>query len=367
MREKITRKKILSFIIAAAILAGAATSLNSCDKPEVFNLIEMLFDNRQDNESYKFNAELNIKINKDYLYESSILTDLENAELEAVPDEINFKLDGDLLHTAGMRACGAFINLSLADYRLQIFITDDILYFENNETTKIILDLLTAAGFVDSPVNRIFGELAYAQSGLFYIDLKDFDLSWFEQFAEQINKTFRITSKFDIKSNDMPAEMPPPDFAAHIIYFDEIKARTEQRLLSVPGYRYSELDIIISPDNYMHVLAVREDDTRELLEPFKLDTDASMIEKISETSGALLTENIIPMRYILELMGEEVGWDNDERKPFIMRGGEPVYFDAVLRNSRAYISLIQIITPGQYDLSTKDADEYLEFKIFRKD
>ena len=361
-------KRILSFIILAAILTGSVFSLSSCDKPEIFNLLEMILDNKRDNSSYNFNGEINIKINKEYLYEADILTDFEVAELDAVPDEINIKLDGNLQHNSDTQVCNASINLYLEDFNIQIFIFDGVLFFENNEITKIILDLLTAAGFIDLPVNKIFSEIVYAERGVFHADLQDFDLSWFGQYAEQTDKTFKITSTLDIKLNDTSAVMAPQlSFDLPALYFDEIKAQVEKELLKVPGYRYSELSIILSPDNYLHVLARNENGARKLLEPFKLDIELdAVIAKAAEEPGVFLMENIIPMRYMLELMGEEVDWNDSVRKPFIIREGENIYFDAVLVNSRSYINLIQILSPAGYSLSTGEIGGYLEFKIFRK-
>jgi len=360
-------KKILSLIIIAAILTGSALSLNSCDKPEIFKLADLILTgNRQNERVENFNAEINIKINKDYLYESGILLDFEDAELDAVPDEINFKSDGYILHAKDKKFCDASFTLYLENYSLMIRVEDGVLIFENNEVTRIILDLLTATGFVDFPVKQIFSELAYEKSGFFHIDLDNFDLSWFEQYAEQADKTFEITSKLNIRRFDMPVAIAPlPDVPA--LHFEEIKARTEKKLLSIPGYRYSELSIILSPDNYLHILATRENGASEILEALKLNIRTSAVSaKIAEDPRAFWTENIIPMRYILELMGDEVGWDDTARKPFIIREGENIYFDAVLRSSRSYTSLLQILAQSRYSVSLGEAGEYLDFKIKRE-
>jgi hypothetical protein len=157
--------------------------------------------------------------------------------------------------------------------------------------------------------------------------------------------------------------MPMPDFALPALNFEQIKAQTEQRLLRLPGYRYTELNLIISPDNYLHILATRENGTREILQPFKLDTDAAAL--IAEDTGTIFNGNILPMRYILELMGDEIGWSELHSQPFITRRGMDIYFEAEIINSRAYISLIQVLAVAQYDIDTGAVGEYIEFKITR--
>ena len=377
-------KRLISFIIIAAILISSVLSLTSCDKPEIYKLIEMILNNKQDGSSEVFNAEINIKINKNYLYKTGVLTDFEDPELDALPDEINIKFDGKLHHSAGMPICQAVIDAYIENENYKLILTfhsDGALYFENNELSRIILDLLTATGFADYPVKQIFSRIAYAETGkMFRADLKDFDLSWFERYAEQIEKTFTITSAIDVRKDDGVTETATetatdidivrgsPNFGEDaLLHFSELKARVEKELLKVQGYRYSELSIVLSPDNYMHVLGMRENGARELLEPVKSDIGLkAAIAKIKREPKSLWTENIIPMRYLLELMGESVEWDNSAKKPFILREGEKVHFNAAVVNSCAYINLTQILTTAQYHVSTGETGDYLELKIIRR-
>ncbi|MCL2099360.1 MAG: hypothetical protein FWH24_02860 [Oscillospiraceae bacterium] len=355
-------KKIRGIILTAVVLTIFVISLTSCDKPEILGLVEMILDNKQDNSSYGFNAELNIKINKEYLYEAGILFDFENTELDAAPDEINIKVDGSLQHASGQNICNASLDFYIEEHHLQIFIVDDILFFENIDATKIILNLLTASGFVDLPVKQIFNGAVYETKGMFNIDLKEFDLSWFDKFAEQLEKTFKITGKPEIQLNDIPKTMLHPDNSLPALHFDKIKEQLKKKLLKTPGYRYSELHIVISPDNYLNILAARENGGKELLEPLKLDAD---LKTAREEPDTFLEAEIIPMRYIMELMGEEVGWDEAAKKPFITHKDGDMSFNAVILNSRSYINTAQILSTTRYSADIIEIGEYIEFKIIR--
>ena len=351
-------RKRMGKIVISAVMLALAVFLASCDgRPEILGLL----DNRQDGSVYAFDAELDISINKDYLREAGILAAAPDAELDAVPDIINIKADGVVYHAAGSRVAHAMINLDLAGHSLRAYSQGDGLYFENSEVARIILDLLTATGLIDLPVQRIFNELA-APGEIVRADLRDFDLSW----LGRPGSAFDISVSFEAREAQGAPDMPD---IAGALDFGQIRAHIGRRLLSLPGHRYMELNLVISPDNYLHIFAFRENGISELLEPFKLNIDApAAISGIAEEPGRFLTERILPARYILELMGDEVGWCDWLRRPFVTRRyyGR-IYFYADIINERAYISLVQIIYPGRYYVDAGAAGGYLEFRITRDD
>ena len=341
--------------VSAIILAWAVFSASCDGRPEILGLL----DSRQDGSAEAFVAELYIGINKDYLRGAGILAAAPDAELDAVPDSVKIKADGAIYHAAGSRVAHAAIDLDLAGHGLRVYLQGGGLYFENGGVLRIILDLLTAAGLIDLPAQRIFNELA-APGELVRADLRD--LSW----LGRPGSAFDISLSFEARE----AEGAPalPDMAG-ALDFGQLRAQVARRLLSLPGHRYMELNLIISPDNYLHVFALRENGVSELLEPFKLNIDApAVISGIAEDSGRFLTERILPARYILELMGDEVGWCDWLRRPFVPRRyyGR-IYFYADIIDSRAYISLLQIIYPARYYVDTGAAGGYLEFRITRYD
>jgi hypothetical protein len=384
-------KNIIGFIIIAAILLTSALSLTSCDKPEIYNLFDALL-NKGDGSSEAFEAELNIEINKDYLFEEGILLDLDDEQFDAVPDEINFKITGELHHAASQnRFCSAAITIQMSkpdepdksdesdEFEAAILLNNDVLYVENNDKnnkmSRIILDLLKSTGFISYPVKEIFSEIIYAEPGRFLaIDLKDLDLLWFGQYAEQIEETFTIDSKFTINIREIREEPEPNPVAVlapqeKYLDFNQIKSQVEKELLKVSGYRYTELNIVLNPaDNTVNILAARENGTREVLEPFKSEVDlAAVLSRLKSEPETLLNENIIPMRYILELMGETVNWSNAQERAFILRGGERLYFRTVLVNTRSYTNLVQLLAVADYSVSTGEINDYIEFKITRNE
>lgn len=355
-------KKIVILVILVLSLALASCD---ADSPDIFELIDMLLDNRQDGSVYSFDAEFNISINKAYLVEIGILEYSEDPEFDAMPDEINISLNGELYHVRGRQTCNALINLSIQDSALRIFVTDDTLYFENNEVTRIILDLLTATGFVDLPVSRIFSEFFYAAPRLISVDLQDFDLSRFERYTEQIERTFTISSAFSASERTAPTPVRVPA-APEILPFADVRAQMERELLKIPGYRFQELHVVLCPnENTINILATRENGGATLLEPVRSDIGvAAAVAKFRHNPAALWSENILPMRYILELMGYDVGWERG--RSFITRGGERVYFQGPVVNSRVHINLMQLLVPGRFLIIGEEADQYIEFIMIRR-
>ena len=357
-------KKIITF---AAVLIFSLP-LISCegDKPEIFELVEMLLGSRQDGGIYSFSAEFTVGINREYFFVTDILSDLEEAELSAAPDKIHFRLEGQLHHVSGRRAADAVLNLYVEDYfSLPVFIVDDVLYFENNEVTRVILDLLTVTGFVHLPVNRVFSGIFYESRGIISVDLTDFDLSRFERYAERAGQIFVTDSRFDTSPQTGAALAAPAFPRENITDFADVIAQTQRALLRTPGYRHSHLHIVLCPDdNTMNILASRENGARTVLEPFDSDIDiAALIEKAREDSTNLWTESILPLRCILELMGREVGWNYSSRRPFITGGEGNIYFDADIINSRSYINLIQLLITARLSVRIVEIGYQLEFEI----
>ena len=382
-------KKNIRFTVTAIIFAILAslilTILVSCQKPEIYKLAEYILNSKGDNSVYNINAELDIKINKDYLYESQVLYEPENNQLDGTPDNINLKFNGELKNIKGGKFCEGKIAVTLIESEsninlyIDVYIKNNILYFELNDMSKIILNLLSSTGFLDYPVKTVFESFAYQNSGgVIYFDLKDIDLSWFEKYGEQINKTFKINSKLnttpqnseslqiktsaDIKDID---DLVKSD-KSKILYFGDIKAKTEKELLKISPYRYYELNIILNTENnenFMNILGIRENNAINVLERVKIEAD---LEKIRKNPELIYSENIIPMRYLFELMGETVEWDAALKKAYLIKSGENAYFEGTVKNSRAYISLLQVLKDPGYGITIGNIGEYIEITIFRK-
>ena len=352
-------KKILSFIIIAAMLAASVLSLSSCDKPDIYELIENILQNKN-KKLYSFDADLNIKINKEYL-------------TEAMPGELAFKIDGGVYQNLFM------IKLTLIDpdgetpdLTARIFRIENDLYVEANDFSRIILDLLYSTGFIGEPVKILFNSLVgYDNGSVICFDLTGFDLKMFDKYISYIEKVFTVKSSvkydFSIKSYDIVPNFEKYISGKPVLYFKDIKAKINKELLKYPGYRYSELYAVLETDenknNFMHILATRENGETEILEKFKLDCD---LKKVRDNPELVYTENIIPMRYILELLGEDVGWDSVNKHAYIFKNGEYIYFDGSLIKSKTYTSILQVSGKAGFILNSVTADEYIEFKLIRK-
>jgi hypothetical protein len=350
------------------MLTGGALTLSSCEKPDIYRLAEIILTgNRRDGRVESVNAEFNIKINKDYLRRENLrgANILAGSELDSVPDEINIKIDGELHHVSESRIMHAALNLSVGDFKLPVYIQNSRLYFENNEVTRIILDLLTATGFVDYEVKQMFAGLAYDRSKIIRVNLRDLDLTWFDQYASRAARVFSLSSKLEIRRRDNPRTAAVNELSGRIARFEEITAQVSKQLLVTPGYRYAELRMIIDPENYLHVMAARENGTVKILEPLKLGIRSSSRAAIADDPDAVYMENIIPLRYIMELMGEEVYWAEVGRLPYMISRGYYMFFESDVINSRSYTNLMQILAFTQYSVGVIETGDYLEFRISR--
>ena len=366
-------KKILSLIIIAAILTTVVLSMASCDvKPDIYALIESItMGNKIENpeypgvELYAFDGELNIRINKDY-------------QKESVPEELDFQFLG-MFHEDYFLI---YLKLLIDDGKDKCVLIQkkgNTLSFELNDLSIIILDLLYSAGFIDEPVRKLFDNyVEYDDGTALYFDLTDFDLNFFDIYVKEINKAFTVTSKvnyyFKYPASQFEKTIPPflktTDYqepGTKSVSFCDIKTKISKELLKFPGYRYSEIFIVMETDedqnNFIHVLAARENGETEILEKVKLDCDLS---KVRENAGLIYSENIIPMRYVLELLGEKVGWNEKTGQAYITRNGKDIYFERCLINSKTYISLAQIMSNTDYILHSAAAGEYIEIMISRR-
>jgi len=346
-------KKILCFIIIAAILATSVLSLTSCDKPDIYVLVENILQNKDD-AAYFFDAELSIQIKKDYLN-------------EAMPEKMTFKINGMVSGSQAHASVGLVqADGENIDLKTSVYKKDNLLWFKLDDLSRIILDLLSSTDFIDEPVKTLFdGMVDYDDGSYLYFDLKDFNLIFFDSYVKAIDKAFAVKSsvKYDFKKDvDIPEYELIPG-----LNFSDIKNKIEKELLKLPGYRYSELYIVMETDenknNFINILATRENGKKEILEKVKIDCD---LAKVRENTELAFIGDIIPMRYLLELLGETVSWDNNNKQAYITQNGRNIYFTGSLIKSKTYISLFQIMTKTDYLIDFIEADEYIEVKIFRK-
>ena len=353
-------KKITAICALLVFTLILSSILSSCDvKPDIYILVENILQNKSKG-LYTFDAYLNIKINKNYLN-------------DAMPGELDFKITGavwDNEEDKNKTDCKIDFALIIpgddSDIYTNIYKKGDVLYFELNDLSRIILDLLYSTGFIDAPVKTLFDDqVEYDNGSVLMFDLTDFDLSFFDKYIADIKKIFTVKSGVKYNFRAPVSNLSEYD-GTKVLYFGDIKNKIEKGLLKLPGYRYTELYAVVGVDedknNFMQILATHENGKREVLEKVRLGCGLS---KVFENPESLYSENIIPMRYLLELLGETVDWDAKTKKAYIIRGDNKIFFDGVIINSRTYINLTQVITKTDCSLNSVFVDEYIEFKIFR--
>ena len=316
-------KKIISFIIILAMLSTMVLSLSSCDLADWINILQD-FD--------RFEIDLNITINEDYVS-------------EIVPEEFDLTIGG--------------------------VIRGESCYLYLDESLKIFFDLLLATDVI-SVNEKILLEsfIEYDDGSFFCVEINDINL-YIQPFGNRFAIQRKGLRSYGNPDNpDVVSEFSPDK----VYHFSDIKTKIEKELLKYPGYRYSELYIVMETietdennennGNFLNILAIRENGKAEILEKVKLDCDLS---EVRENSELLYTGNIIPMRYIMELLGETVGWDDENKKAYIIIDDKNIYFEETsLLNSKTYTNLLQIMTKTDFVLNSAVADEYIEFKITRK-
>ena len=298
-------KKILCLIITIAFILSAA----SCELADT------------EGGAYYFGFELSIEINEEYISDT-------------VPDEFELTVGGA--------------------------VKDGLLYFDLDDGAKIFLDLLVATGIIGSAEKHLFDSFVEYGAGAYLCIGYDDAIGYIQ---DNENK-FTITSYVPLDSVTAVPEFDD----VKVYYFSDIKPKIDRELSRMPGYRYSELYIIMSVgedgESCMNILATRENGKRELLPELKTEAE---ISEVLDEPVLLPIAYILPMRYLFELLGETVDWNAERNQAFIAGQMGSIYFDRHLLNSRTYVSLVQIIAKTDYEVRHSDADGgYIEIIIARK-
>ena len=349
MKTKMKTKKNAALLILALLLPILCSLLISCEKPEICGLVEKLLG---DGGIYAFSASLAVQI--------------ENNPSGAIPNEMIFTIEGQAkggdaeIYVALVEAEGEEV-----EFAANLHKRGDILCFELNELSKIIADLLCSTGLVDMAVKELFDTMAGYSGDVMYVELENLDLEWFERYGGEFSDKFRIISGVEYEQLEN-VEIPELEWVDGLS-FSKVKASIEKELLKLPYYRHVALHVVLETaedgENYINVLATRENGERKVLEKRKIDSDLSQVQKNPES---VYSENILPMRYLMELLGETVGWEDAKKTAYILNGGNKLYFEGELINSTAYIPLNHIIARTDYIVNSVIAGEYIEFKIFRR-
>ena len=377
-------KKIAILCVLLAFTLFLSSMLYSCTKPDIYVLVENILQNKNLNAKspnglYSFAADLNIKINKDYLRKSGLLPDFgkQNEELDAVPEELTFKIAG--IGKNSEKNISQFIMtfelvLSAENEENQNLKTTAIkngnrLYLELNGVSRVILDLLYSAGFIEAPVRTLFDkQVEFDNYYVLCFDLSGFDLKFFGKYSKEIEKIFTVQSNVKYYLSNNIKDFDVPEYGKNkVLYFSDIKDTIKKELLKLPDYRYMELYAVIETDknnnSFMNILATHENGKKEILEKVKLDCDLS---KVWENPSSLYLEDILPLRYLLELFGETVGWDANQKLAYTVKNGTQIFFYGPVINSKTYISILQFMMVAGYDLKSAVIDDYIEFTFVRK-
>ncbi|GHU36836.1 hypothetical protein FACS1894105_07880 [Clostridia bacterium] len=383
-------KQIQTRVISAVlILASLVAVLAGCDAKDPFvTLVSDILTNKAPAESrqiteadgtlslaYNFEAEVTVSFDKASLPFGDY-SDVQSGALNVVPDSFTILLKGAAKHAKTSRAVNfrsVDITASVKEVPLlssTIYIRDNTLYFEYNRFTSVILDTLMSGSAVDAEIKRLFEKTVKAGSVL-TVDIAELTdttdiLSAFAMDGVTVDSTVTRTPP---ASDGNVTWKSTADLTENTLSYESVMKDIQKILLRTPYYRYGVFHIVITPASAdkkgeLNIFATRENNLSEELTPFPLAVD---IAKYKSDPEALFGADIFPMRYMLELMGYEVGWNSETKQAYIVGSDNKIYyFKGTLVNNTMYVSIDEITKYASFIVYEAGTDEESTDYIFER-
>ena len=356
MKRKITR--LLCCMLMIAVLASSVVCFTGCEDSEIYKLIAGIADNDKNN--YSFETTITLQIDIETLQSVGLVSYFQQS-LEVIPKEIELTLNGSV-RKAPLSMEAEIAIKGYADTATKIYIKDNELFFELNDLSRIIIDIFWATGIVESSALSLFCQkIDYNSNTVLCFDITDFDLSYFDEYISYADAVIKVDST--VKYGGGKNFTVPNYDKSKTLYFKNIKKQIEKELLSVPGYRYIELACILSTENsinYLDIMAIKESGNIIPLERVKIDSDLSAVRKNPELFE---DAEIIPLRYIFELLGKKVEWNKEKETVSVFDNNTEIKCDGKMINSKMYMSILNVEF-FDYSYEIRDIGEYIEFAIY---
>ena len=363
MKNKITR--VLCCIFAVMIVAGALLSFTGCEDGEIYKLVEALTGGDGKSE-YTFEANVNMILDIEKLKNKGNIYAFQET-LDVVPNEVEFVIKGSVAQSPLLIEA----EIAIKDYEeavTKIYVKDGELFFELNEFSRIIVDVLWATGIIDEVEMVLFTEkITFDSDSILCFDITEFELSDLKKYITNSQAVLEVDStvKYGDGKDFTVADYEKSD----VLYFKDMQEQIKKELLAVPGYRYVQLTCVISTEdgiNYIDTVASKESGELVQLDRVKIDCDLSTVRK---NPNLFPTAEIIPLRYIFELLGKEVRWDADTKTAYVsnlFEDDEELQCNGKLIKSKMYMA-IENVESFDYSYEVRDVGEYIEFVIFAND
>ena len=357
-------KRIIFCIFAIIILTGAVLSFASCEEGDIYKLIENIMSESDEKDSYSFEANISLTLDIETLQDAGLIYYFYES-LEVVPEKIEFMLKGNVIKSPALLLEA---EISLKDYEdvsAKIYIKDSELFFELNDFSRIIIDIFWTIGISDSISLALFSQkIEYDSNTVLYFDITDFDLKYFSEYILYADEVVDVD--VSIKYADAENFTVDDYDKSKVVYFTDIQNEIKKDLLAIPGYRYAELACVISTENdinYLDIMAIKETGLIIPLERVQINSDLSAVRKNPDLFD---TADIIPLRYIFELLGKVVKWEEDTQTVFVSDYDVEIHCGGKLIGKTFYTN-IQNVVFFDYSYEVRDIGEYIEFVIYLDD
>ena len=365
MKNKI--KRLLCCILAVMIAAGALFSFTGCEEGDIYKLVEALTGGESEAD-YTFEANVNMKLNIERLKDKGTIYAFRES-LDVVPHEVEFVIKGSVAQSPVLSIEAEIAIKDYEDAAAKIYVKDGELFFELNDFSRIIVDLLWATGIIDEVGMALFTEKITFDSGnILCFDITEFELSDLKKYIADSKAVLEVDST--VKYVDGKDFTVAGYEKSDVLYFKDIQEQIKKELLAVPGYKYAQLTCVISTEdgvNYLDTVASKESGELVRLDRVKIDCNLSAVRKNPKLFPAA---EIIPLRYIFELLGKGVRWDEVTETAYVSNLFETdpleLQCNGKLIKSKMYMG-IENVESFEYSYEVRDIGEYIEFIIFSND
>ena len=361
MKNKI--KKAIFCIIATMLIVTVALSFTSCDESDIYKLIADMT-SEDGEESYTFESNITMEFDIEKLKNTGIAYHFQES-LDVIPKEIEFIVSGSILKKPNLLMEA---DISIKDYpevSAKIYVKGDELFFELNDFSRIIIDVFWTLGVMNDIELALFTEkITHDGNTVLCFDITDFDLSDLDEYLSYTETVVEVKSSVKYGGGK---DFTVPDYdKSKVLYFKDIQEQIKKEMLSIYGYRYIELACVMSTEeniNYIDIIALKETGEIVPLERVQIDCDLSAVRENPELFD---NAEIIPLRYIFELLGKGVKWDADTETVYVFDQDTEIRCGGKLIKTTFYTSITNVVF-FDYSYELRDIGEYIEFIIYAND
>ena len=155
--------------------------------------------------------------------------------------------------------------------------------------------------------------------------------------------------------------------------FGERSEQTKYRYVGQVVERWGYTEVELYDTEVMGILAAEEREyvhnrITAYLDRIHVTLDGDEVEFTDALPVTIDDRTMIPMRTLAELMGAEVGWNNDERKVTVIRGGETVYMyvdktTAYVNDEPVEMDVAPVIKDSRTFIPARYISEFLGQKV----